>query len=150
MAARKPRKSATPPPAPLPLPPDPARRRRAEAAARARAVDSWRRMPFSATEKAWKDASKPIADILTGVLGKMRLEQRLDESRIQQVWPQVIDPTIASHAHPANFAQGTLFVTVDSNVWLDEIVRYRRHEILERLQTALGKTVVQRISFRLG
>ena len=107
-------------------------------------------MPFSATEKAWKDASKPVADILTGVLGKMRLEQRLDESRIQQVWPQVIDPTVASHANPSNFAQGTLFVTVDSNVWLDEIVRYRRHEILERLQTALGKTVVQRISFRLG
>jgi hypothetical protein len=149
MAPRKPRKVAAPPPV-APLPPDLSRRKRTEAIARNRAVDQWRRMPFTATEKAWKDASKPVSDILTGVLGKMRLEQRLDESRIQQIWPQVIDPTVAAHASPANFAKGTLFVLVDSNVWLDEIVRYRRHEILERLQTALGKTVVQKISFRLG
>ena len=79
-----------------------------------------------------------------------RLEQRLDESKIQTVWSQILDPTLVAHAKPAGFAKGTLFVHVDSSVWLDEIVRYRRHEMLERLQTALGKTVVQRISFRLG
>jgi predicted nucleic acid-binding Zn ribbon protein len=55
-----------------------------------------------------------------------------------------------AHAQPAGFAKGTLFVNVDSSVWLNEIVRYRRQEILERLQTALGKTVVQKISFRVG
>lgn len=107
-------------------------------------------MPFSDVERAWKDASRPVDQVLSGLLGKLRLDQRLDESRILQIWPQLVDPTVAAHARPANFAQGTLFVVVDSNVWLDEIVRYRRHEILERLQTALGKTVVQRISFRLG
>ena len=88
--------------------------------------------------------------ILPGVLSHLRLEQRLDESRIQTIWAQILDPTLVAHAQPAGFIKGTLFVTVDSSVWLDEIVRYRRPEILERLQTALGKSVVKRISFRTG
>lgn len=127
-----------------------ARRKRAETAARSKAVDEWRRMGFTHAEAAWKSADKSVAAILPNVLGRMRLEQRLDESKILQIWPKIIDPQVVAHAMPAGFAKGTLFVTVDSNVWLDEIVRYRRKEILERLQTALGKTVVQKISFRLG
>jgi hypothetical protein len=39
---------------------------------------------------------------------------------------------------------------VDSSVWLDEIVRYRRHEILQRMQHAMGREMVKKISFRIG
>jgi hypothetical protein len=46
--------------------------------------------------------------------------------------------------------KGTLFVTVDSSVWLSEIVRYRRKEILDRLQHSFGRELIQRISFRVG
>ena len=46
--------------------------------------------------------------------------------------------------------RGTLFVNVDSSVWLDEIVRYRRKEILTRLQTAFGREMIKKISFRVG
>jgi len=146
-----------PPKVPLvkvPLPPaDPAeraRRRRAAATARARTLDQWRGRGFTGAEIAWNSPAKSIETILPGVLGHLRLEQRLDESKIQTIWSQILDPTLVAHAQPAGFAKGTLFVNVDSSVWLNEIVRYRRHEILERLQTALGKTVVQRISFRIG
>ena len=56
----------------------------------------------------------------------------------------------AAHAQPTGIRKGTLFVTVDSSVWLDEIVRYRRREILERLQHSFGRELVARISFRVG
>ena len=138
----------------IPLPPaDPAeqaRRRRAAAAARSRTIDQWRGRGFTSAETAWISPAKSIETILPGVLGHLRLEQRLDESKIQTIWSQILDPTLVAHAQPAGFAKGTLFVNVDSSVWLNEIVRYRRQEILERLQTALGKTVVQKISFRGG
>jgi predicted nucleic acid-binding Zn ribbon protein len=138
----------------IPLPPaDPAeqaRRRRAAAAARSRTIDQWRGRGFTSAETAWISPAKSIETILPGVLGHLRLEQRLDESKIQTIWSQILDPTLVAHAQPAGFAKGTLFVNVDSSVWLNEIVRYRRQEILERLQTALGKTVVQKISFRVG
>jgi hypothetical protein len=43
-----------------------------------------------------------------------------------------------------------VFVSVDSNVWLAELVRYRRKEILERLQHCFGSELVARLSFRVG
>ena len=61
-----------------------------------------------------------------------------------------LDPNIVAHAQPAGIRHGTLFVNVDSSVWLDEIVRYRRREILERLQNSFGRELIRRISFRLG
>ena len=57
---------------------------------------------------------------------------------------------MVAHAQPTGLRNGTLFVTVDSNVWLTEIVRYRRHEILELLQHAFGSQLIRKISFRTG
>ena len=37
-----------------------------------------------------------------------------------------------------------------NSVWLAEIVRYRKREILERLQHSFGKDLVAKISFRVG
>ena len=61
-----------------------------------------------------------------------------------------IDPNLTAHAQPHNLHKGTLFVNVDSSVWLTEIVRYRRKEILDRLQHSFGKNLIQKISFRIG
>ena len=72
------------------------------------------------------------------------------EAEVVKVWNNLIDPVIAAHAQPANLHTGTLFVNVDSSVWLTEIVRYRRKEIIERLQHSFGKSVIQKISFRIG
>ncbi|MEK7780976.1 MAG: DUF721 domain-containing protein, partial [Verrucomicrobiota bacterium] len=62
----------------------------------------------------------------------------------------LIDPNIVAHAQPVGLNKGTLFVNVDNSVWLSEIVRYKRKEILERLQHSFGREVIQRISFRVG
>ena len=61
-----------------------------------------------------------------------------------------LDPNIIAHAQPTGLRKGTLFVTVDSSVWLSEIVRYRRKEILNRLQYSFGREFIVRISFRVG
>ncbi len=80
----------------------------------------------------------------------MRIEARQGEAEIVKVWNELLDPVITAHAQPANLHKGTLFVNVDSNVWLSEIVRYRRKEILDRMQHSFGKTLIQKISFRAG
>jgi predicted nucleic acid-binding Zn ribbon protein len=87
---------------------------------------------------------------MPGVLRKIRIDKRQGEAEIARVWNSLIDPALAAHAQPVSSAHGTLFVTVDSSVWLDEIVRYRRKEILARLQHSFGAELIQRISFRVG
>ena len=142
---------ATPPASANPL--TPAERQRAAKAgveARARTLATWRGVDLRPVETALRRADKSLADILPNVLSKLRIDRRQQESQIVEVWKRTIDPVITAHAHPTALAKGTVFVSVDSSVWLSEIVRYRRREILERLQLAVGKDVVQRISFRIG
>jgi predicted nucleic acid-binding Zn ribbon protein len=87
---------------------------------------------------------------MPGVLAGLRIDRRQSESEILKVWNNQLDPNLAAHALPTGLHKGTLFVTVDSSVWLDEIVRYRRREILERLQNSFGRDLITRISFRVG
>lgn len=87
---------------------------------------------------------------MPNVLGSLGLERRCAETEIIKVWNHLIDPSLIAHAQPTGLRKGTLFVTIDSSVWLNEIVRYRRKEILDRLQSSFGKDLITRISFRVG
>ena len=131
-------------------PRSPAAQAHATQRARLRVLSAWRGAGLASAEVAARRASRTAGDLMPQVLATLRLDQKLAESQIQAVWHKVVDPVVAAHAHPVGLARGTLFVNVDSNTWLSEIVRYRRHEILERLQLAAGKATVQRISFRVG
>ena len=117
--------------------------------ARERVLSDWRGLNIPALEKT-KLRARAAKDVMTKVLADLRIDQRQGEAEIARVWKNLVDPTVAAHAHPSGLNKGTLFVLVDTSVWLDEIVRYRRREILERLQHSFGKEMIKRISFRLG
>ncbi len=94
--------------------------------------------------------AKSIGQIMPLVTANLRMDRRQSETEIVKVWGHLIDPNVAAHAQPTGLRNGTLFVSVDSSVWLDEIVRYRRKEILTRLQHSFGRTLIKKISFRVG
>ena len=118
--------------------------------ARARILTQWRGVDYAPLEVARATPARRPGDVLPALLQDLRLDARQAEAEIVKVWNALIDPVITAHAQPANLHRGTLFVNVDSSVWLTEIVRYRRKEIIERLQHSFGKSVVQKISFRIG
>lgn len=118
--------------------------------ARARVLAQWRGVDYAPLEKARATPARAVGEFMPGLMKELRLDARQAEAEIVKVWNALIDPAVTAHAQPNNLNKGTLFVNVDSSVWLNEIVRYRRKEILERLQHSFGKTVVQKISFRIG
>jgi len=118
--------------------------------ARQRVLAQWRGTDLTPLEIARIDRSRQAGDVVSHVLKGFRVEQRRSEIEIVKVWNNLIDPTITAHAQPVGLNKGTLFVNVDNNVWLSEIVRYKRKEILERLQHSFGREVIARISFRIG
>jgi hypothetical protein len=117
---------------------------------RGRALASWRGIDLSASEIARQIRAKPAGDVLSRVLSDLRIDTRRAEAEIVKVWNNLLDPAIVAHAQPVGLRKGTLFVNVDSSVWLAEIVRYRRKEILDRLQHSFGRDLIARISFRIG
>ncbi len=101
-------------------------------------------------KKARTTNAKSAGDVMPRVLTDLRIDKRRAELEIVKVWNHLIDPTIVAHAQPASYHKGTLFVNVDSSVWLSEIVRYRRKEILDRLRHSFGADVISKISYRIG
>jgi hypothetical protein len=118
--------------------------------ARQKVLAQWRGPDLVTAEQAKAKTAKSVHQVMPAVLAALRMDQRQAEAEIARVWRHLIDPSLTAHAHPTGIRKGTLFVSVDSSVWLDEIVRYRRHEILERLQHSFGRELITRISFRLG
>jgi hypothetical protein len=118
--------------------------------ARQRLVAQWRGVDLLPAEKAQANTARAASVVLPRVLADLRIDQRRAEAEVVKVWNALLDPNIVAHAQPTGLAKGTLFVTVDSSVWLSEIVRYRRREILDRLHHSFGRDLISRISFRIG
>lgn len=128
----------------------PKKKANAFARSRQRVLAQWRGVDYAPLEIARTTPARLAGDYLPLLMKDLRLEVRQAEAEVVKVWNSLIDPAVTAHAQPVNLNKGTLFVNVDSSVWLAEIVRYRRKEILDRLQHSFGKSVIQRISFRIG
>jgi predicted nucleic acid-binding Zn ribbon protein len=121
-----------------------------KASARERVLAQFRGIDLAPLEKTQAMRARHANAVMPKVLSELRIDHRRIEAEVVKVWNNLIDPAIVSHAQPTGLRNGTLFVTVDSNVWLSEIVRYRRKEILDRLQHSFGRDFIARISFRVG
>jgi predicted nucleic acid-binding Zn ribbon protein len=117
---------------------------------RQRALAQWRGIDLTPLERAQTLRAQPAKALMPRVLSELRIDKRRGEAEVVKVWSHLLDPAIVAHAQPTGLNKGTLFVTVDSSVWLSEIVRYRRKEILDRLQHSFGRDFITRISFRVG
>lgn len=111
---------------------------------------AWRGVDVRELRGARKVNTRYVGDVMARVLQDIGLDRKRAEAEIVRVWNLLIDPSLTQHAQPAGIRQGTLFVNVDNPVWLSEIVRYRRREILQRLRHSFGPDLIQRISFRIG
>lgn len=121
-----------------------------KSSARARVLAQWRGVDTRPQEIARDTPAKSAAELLPKLMVDLKLDARRDDAEIIKVWNTTLDPAITAHAQPVNLHKGTLFVNVDSSVWLAEIVRYRRKEILERLQNSFGPKTIGKISYRVG
>lgn len=109
----------------------------------------WR--PFSAPD-ASKHA-KPAASlnsVVPAVMKGLGLEQRLQQSQVFFLWPNIVGADIARHAQPVALRGNLLIVAVDHPVWLQELSRYHKPLILQKVQKTVGTKAVRDISFRIG
>jgi predicted nucleic acid-binding Zn ribbon protein len=121
-----------------------------KASPRQRALAQWRGIDLAPLERAQSLHAEPASALMPRVLTELRIDRRRAEAEVVKVWNDLLDPNIVAHAQPTGLNKGTLFVTVDSSVWLSEIVRYQRKEILTRLQHSFGRDFIAKISFRVG
>ena len=84
------------------------------------------------------------------VMKRLGLEQRLQQSQAFLLWPHIVGADVARHAQPVSLRNGMLIVAVDHPVWLQELSRYHKTLILQKVQERVGKKAVRDIIFRIG
>jgi predicted nucleic acid-binding Zn ribbon protein len=116
-------------------------------ALRARVLHEWQ--PFSPSSPLAKPAH-PVSQLVPQVMKKLGLEQRLQQSQVFFLWPEIVGSDIAHHAQPVSLRNGLLVVAVDHPIWLQELSRYHKPLMLQKVQERVGKKAVRDICFRIG
>lgn len=91
-----------------------------------------------------------IGDIIPKVIKKMGLTQRLKEAEVLRDWGVIVGDLIARHCLPVKLEKACLTVNVDSSPWLNELQKFSKPVILQKLQARLGQKAVKDIRFRIG
>lgn len=93
---------------------------------------------------------QPIGDIIPKVIKKMGLNQKLKEAEVIRDWCIIVGDVIAKHCQPIKLEKACLTVNVDSSPWLNELQKFSKSIILQKLQARLGEKAVKDIRFRIG
>jgi predicted nucleic acid-binding Zn ribbon protein len=116
---------------------------------RSQILREWRPL-YTGADAPVGPPAHPVNQLVPGVMKQLGLEQRLQQSQVFFLWPTIVGSDIARHAQPVSLRNGMLIVAVDHPVWLQELSRYHKPEILQRVQQRVGKKAVRDIVFRIG
>jgi predicted nucleic acid-binding Zn ribbon protein len=99
--------------------------------------------------KQQKAKFEHIGSILADVLKTYRRESDADLIKVWQVWDRIVGDVIAQNAKPAAFKGKLLLVHVSSSTWIHQL-QFLKHEMIAKLNTALGKAVIDDLKFKIG
>jgi predicted nucleic acid-binding Zn ribbon protein len=96
-----------------------------------------------------KKKPSSIGDVLAGVLQNTGIAARVEQAGIIPEWRTLVGTQIAAVTEPMSVtADGTLFVNVTTNAWMNEL-SLMEPELLRALNAGGGHGVVKRIRWLL-
>lgn len=96
-----------------------------------------------------KKRPSAIGDVLAGVLQESGIAARVEQAGIIPEWPGLVGVQIAAVTEPMSVAaDGTLFVAVTTNAWMNEL-SLMEPELLRALNGKEGRPAIRRIRWVL-
>jgi len=118
-------------------------------ALRTQVLREWRPFHIDADLSGARSATA-TNKLVPQVMKRLGLEQRLQQSQVFYLWPHIVGSDVARHAQPVSLRHNLLVVAVDHPVWLQELSRFHKPLILQKVQERVGKKAVRDIVFRIG
>ena len=113
-------------------------------------IDKFHRGRWEVTRERFRidDPAPPAPDrsvhagtVIGQVMKSLGLEDRLWQRELEAEWPALVGKLVATHARPGSVDAKRLIVFVDNSMWLAELSRYRRTELLKVLQRRFGSKI---------
>lgn len=90
-----------------------------------------------------------LSDVIHESLAESGLGDRLRETEIWRIWPDVVGAALVSRTQPLRIINGTLTVAVSGAPWLQEL-RFMTDMLKEKLNSRLGADIVNKIVLKAG
>jgi predicted nucleic acid-binding Zn ribbon protein len=96
-----------------------------------------------------KKRPSSVGDVIASVLKESGLAARVDQAGVIPEWPGLVGAQIAVVTEPMSVAaDGTLFVAVTTNAWMNEL-SLMEPELLRALNGKEGRPAIRRIRWVL-
>jgi predicted nucleic acid-binding Zn ribbon protein len=95
------------------------------------------------------DKPTALGRILGEALRASEIDVDLEIYRLWEEWTDLVGPAIAQNASPEAIKGKLLLVNVSSSPWMQQL-QYLKSELMEKLNTALGRNAVEDIRFKIG
>jgi predicted nucleic acid-binding Zn ribbon protein len=97
-----------------------------------------------------KKRPEVVGNVVAKWLHKSGLAERVDQAAIIPEWPRLVGPQIAAVTAPKSItANGTLFVEVSTNAWMNEL-SLLEPELLRSINRVEGRAAIRRIRWLLA
>ena len=97
-----------------------------------------------------KKRPEALGNVVAKWLSTSGLAERVDQAAVIPEWPRLVGPQIAAVTTPKSItANGTLFVEVTTNAWMNEL-SLLEPELLRSLNATEGRVPVRRIRWLLA
>lgn len=90
-----------------------------------------------------------MGDFLPRVLKRKKILLNILDYRITDTWHRAVGPQISAQTAPFKFKNNTLFVSVSTPAWMQQL-RFMKREIMDKVNGERGKDEVHDIHFSLG
>ena len=91
----------------------------------------------------------PVGAVLDKAIQDLGLGEAVAKGAAMVLWPEVVGEAVARVTHPQTVRGRTLVVTVVDSAWLQQL-RYLEETMLEGLNAALGRQVIEGIYLQVG
>jgi predicted nucleic acid-binding Zn ribbon protein len=95
------------------------------------------------------DRTAAVGSVIPEVMKRLGLEVDAWLGELGEEWTALVGSAVARHTRPGRVRRNNLIVFVDSSVWLNELARYGKDEMLANLQKRFGRDNIRSLSFQL-
>ncbi len=90
-----------------------------------------------------------LGAVLDKTVQDLGLGEVVEKGAAIVLWPEVVGEAVSRVTHPQTVRGRTLVVTVADSAWLQQL-RYLEETMVERLNAAVGRTVIEGIYLQVG
>lgn len=91
----------------------------------------------------------PVTEVLPDVVKDLGIEEEVWQNELLAAWPDLVGKALAARTRPGRADHGTLVVFVSHSVWLNELSRYGKQQMLKKLQDRFGRQRVRSLRLQL-